>query len=140
MTMIRWRLVEELGCDYTFGYVTKSRRIKLGLPKSHVNDAFVIAGGSNQTRVGSYTIKQVRKCNRKLYKGPRSAIKNTAPRIVLGFQRYDKVEYKNIKCFVFGRRLRGYFELRKLDGIKVHSSAKVTDIKLLESSRTMLIN
>jgi len=50
MTMIRWRLVEELGCDYTFGYVTKSRRIELGLSKSHVNDAFVIAGGTNQVR------------------------------------------------------------------------------------------
>ena len=140
MTMIRWRLVEELGCDYTFGYVTKSRRIELGLPKSHVNDAFVIAGGSNQTRVGSYVVNQVRKCNRKLYKGSRSHIKNTAPKFVFGFQRYDKVEYKGIVCFIFGRRLRGYFQLKKIDGVKVHSSAKVTDIKLLESSRTMLIN
>jgi len=139
MTMIRWRLVQELGCDYTFGYVTKSRRIELGLPKSHVNDAFVIAGGSNQTRVGSYTIKQVRKSNRKLHKGPRSAIKNTAPRLVLGFQRYDKVEYKGVVCFVFGRRTTGYFDLKKIDGVKVHSSANYKKLKLLEPARTMLI-
>jgi hypothetical protein len=45
---IRWRLVEHLGAENTYGYVTKYERNKLGLEKSHVNDAFVIAGGTNQ--------------------------------------------------------------------------------------------
>jgi hypothetical protein len=139
MTMIRWRLVEELGCDYTFGYVTKSRRIELGLPKSHVNDAFVIAGGSNQIRTNPYTMKQVRKSNRKLYKGSRSHIKNTAPRFVKGFQRYDKVMYNGIKCFVFGRRLSGYFDLKKIDGTSVSQNASYKKIKLIESTRTVLM-
>jgi hypothetical protein len=109
----------------TYGYLTKQKRIGLGLPKSHVNDAFVIAGGTIQSRNSVYYfIKQVRKCNRKLYKGIRSHIRNTAERFVKGFQRFDKVRWRGIECFVFGRRKTGYFDLRKLDGTKVHSSVK----------------
>ena len=61
----------------------------------------------------------------------RSHIKNTAARIIHGFQRYDKVLWNKIECFVFGRRKTGYFELRKLDGIKIHASAKIKDLTLL---------
>ena len=139
MTLIRKRLIEEIGSEITYGYITKAKRIELGLSKSHVNDAFVISGGTDQTRCNPLVIKQVRSCNRKLHKGPRSAIKNTAPRFVFGFQRYDKVEYKGITCFIFGRRVSGYFELRKLDGTKVSSNASYKKIKLIESARTMLI-
>ena len=124
----------------TYGYITKAKRIELELPKSHVNDAFVISGGTDQIRCDPLIIKQVRNCNRKLHKGPRSAVKNTAPRFVFGFQRYDKVEYQGIVCFIFGRRVTGYFELRKLDGAKVSSSANYKKIKLIESARTLLIN
>lgn len=41
-----------------------------------------------------------------MFKGDRSHIRN------------------NIECFVFGRRNTGYFDLRHLDGTKVHASAK----------------
>jgi len=47
---IRWKIVEQLGAEYTYGYITKYHRKKLGLEKSHVNDAFVIADGTNQER------------------------------------------------------------------------------------------
>jgi hypothetical protein len=50
MTIVRWRMVNALACNHTYGYITKTRRIDLKLPKSHANDAFVIAGGSTQTR------------------------------------------------------------------------------------------
>ena len=139
------KIVEELkkkfdNVEITYGYITKSKRIKLGISKTHNNDAFVIAGGTfTQKRSQSYLIKQVRKQNRKLYKGIRSHIKNTADRFIKGFQRYDKVEYKGIECFVFGRRSTGYFDVRKLDGEKVHSSIKYTELKLLEKFKTMLI-
>ena len=123
----------------TYGYLTKQKRIELGLLKSHINDAFVIANGTNQIRnLVYYFIKQVRKCNRKLYKGIRSHIRNTAERFIKGFQRFDKVCWKGIECFIFGRRKTGYFSLRKLDGTKVHDNARVKDIKLLESFRTLL--
>jgi hypothetical protein len=125
---------------HTYGYITKFDRIALGLDKSHNTDAFVIAGGTMQERSSvSPLIKQVRKCNRKLFKGERSHIKNTAARFIHGFQRFDKVLWNNIECFVFGRRKIGYFELRKLDGTKIHASAKAKELTLVESSNTFLI-
>lgn len=139
MTMVRWRLVDQLECKTTYGYVTKHNRILLGLPKSHANDAFVIASRIDRSRSQSYQIKQVRKQNRKLFKGSHSGVRNTAARFIIGFQRYDKVSWKGQECFVFGRRTTGYFDIRLLDGTKVHASAKAKDCKLLESSSTWLI-
>ena len=145
MSMVRWKLVNVLKdagniVYHTYGYITKFDRIALGLEKSHSTDAFVIAGGTMQERSVTYLIKQVRKCNRKLFKGDRSHIKNTAPRLILGFQRYDKVLWNKIECFVFGRRKTGYFELRTLEGTKIHASAKAKDLKLLETANTFLIS
>jgi hypothetical protein len=146
MSTVRWMLVNRLrlsgnAVDHTYGYITKSNRIMLGIEKSHINDAFVIAGGTMQERssVNYYLIQQVRKCNRKLFKGDRSHIKNTAPRFIHGFQRYDKVLWNDIECFVFGRRKTGYFDLRHLDGAKVYASAKAKELTLLETANTFLI-
>ncbi len=68
MTTVRWRLVNELGCQYTYGYITKNLRIKRGIGKSHSNDAFVIAGGTNQIRHEPYKVEQIRRNNRSLTK------------------------------------------------------------------------
>ena len=146
MSIVRWKLVNMLKdagnvVIHTYGYITKFDRIALGLEKSHSTDAFVIAGGTFQKRSSlSFLIQQVRKCNRKLFKGDRSHIKNTAPRFILGFQRFDKVLWNNIECFVFGRRKTGYSELRKLDGTKIHASAKAKELTLIETSKTLLIS
>jgi hypothetical protein len=136
MSMVRWRLVNETGSDHTYGYLTKSGRIALGLVKSHTNDAFVIAGGTTQGRSEQLAVKQVRKCNRKLFKGVRSHIANTAPRLVHGFQRFDKVSFQGRECFVFGRRANGYFDLRDIAGNRVHASAPARRLRLLERSRS----
>jgi len=145
MTTVRWILVDRLKglgfpVEHTYGYVTKAGRKNLGLEKTHANDAFVIAGGTaRQERRGTILQKkQVRKCNRKLFKGSRSHIRNTALRLVKGFARFDKVRYRGVDCFVFGRRSTGYFDLRKLDGEKVHASARWGDLNLLAHSGTML--
>ena len=143
MNTVRWKLVNKLiesgnSVYYTYGYITKSKRIELGLAKSHSNDAFIIAGGNTQQKTGGYLIQQVRKCNRKLFKGNRSHIRNTANRFIMGFQRYDKVLWKGIECFVFGRRKTGYFDIRMLNGHKLSSSAKAKDLKLLENFKTLL--
>jgi hypothetical protein len=143
--MVRWMLVNKLRemgnvVTHTYGYITKSRRVDLGLPKSHINDAFVIAGGDKQKRLPvRYLIKQVRKCNRKLFKGDRSHIRNTADRFIKGFQRFDKVLWKGIECFVFGRRTTGYFDLRMVDGTKIHPSVSYKQISLIERAKTLLI-
>jgi hypothetical protein len=86
-----------------------------------------------------YLIKQVRKCNRKLFKGDRSHIRNTADRFIKGFQRFDKVLWKGIECFVFGRRTTGYFDLRMVDGTKIHPSVSYKQISLIERAKTLLI-
>ncbi|MBA3533288.1 MAG: HNH endonuclease [Ardenticatenales bacterium] len=66
MSTVRWRLVEAVGAKATYGYLTKSRRIELALPKSHATDAFVIAGGSTQIRAEPLLLEQVRRNRRAL--------------------------------------------------------------------------
>ena len=68
MSMVRWRLVNLLNCNHSYGYATKSKRIALGLDKSHANDAFVIAGGEKQKRAKAIIFKQIRRNNRSLEK------------------------------------------------------------------------
>jgi N6-L-threonylcarbamoyladenine synthase len=138
MSLVKTKLVAQLDCDSCFGYETKFRRHQLGLDKTHGNDAFVISGGREQPRVPVVELKRVRKQNRKLYKGSHSSVRNTATRFVRGFQRYDKVLYRGIECFVFGRRVTGYFDLRTLSGTKIHGSARADACRLLESAGTWL--
>ena len=68
MSQVRWRLVNQLGCERTYGYITKAKRVVLNLEKSHSNDAFVIADGSNQSRIEPIKLEQVRRNNRALEK------------------------------------------------------------------------
>ena len=144
MSTIRWMLIEDLKkiCDNvvsTYGYITKSNRIDLELEKTHRNDAFVIAGGTTEERCKkAYLIKQVRKQNRKLFKGIRSHLRNTASRFIKGFQRFDKVEFESKECFIWGRRSSGYFDLRKLNGQVIHKSANAKKLKLIKSFSTFL--
>jgi N6-L-threonylcarbamoyladenine synthase len=144
MNLVRWKMIAMLKTIFnnvqpTFGYITSIRRRKYGVLKSHTNDAFIIAEGTTQERGREYLIKQVRRCNRKLFNGKRSHVKNIAPRFIGGFQRYDKVSYDGIECFIMGRRITGFFELRKLDGTKISSCANIKKIKLLESFKTFLV-
>jgi len=66
MSIIRWKFKQALNCNITFGNITFVNRNKLELEKSHINDAFVIAGGEHQLRTKSYQVSQRRKNNRRL--------------------------------------------------------------------------
>jgi len=72
MTIVRWRLTNELYAKHTYGYITKSGRIALKLDKTHYaprlrgDDAFVIAGGSTAKRAAPILMGQKRRNNRKL--------------------------------------------------------------------------
>ncbi len=68
MSTVRWRLVNTLDCHHTYGYLTKMKRKKLELPKSHANDAFVIANGTTQKRANPIVFEQIRRNNRSLQK------------------------------------------------------------------------
>ena len=68
MSTVRWRLINHFDAVNMYGYQTKSARIKMGLEKSHHNDAFVIACGTTQQRAQPTYIKQRRRNNRSLEK------------------------------------------------------------------------
>jgi len=139
MNIIRWKLVNMLGCGWTYGSITKYWRTKLGIEKSHVNDAFVIAGGTGQERAGYvYKGKQVRRQNRSLFKanllkGGRR--KRNTVKEVKGFRRFDKVMYGKAKCYIFGLRSSGHFNLKTIDGEKVSDSVSYKKLTLVERAR-----
>ncbi|GBE55506.1 CRISPR-associated endonuclease Cas9 [archaeon BMS3Bbin15] len=70
--VISWTYITYFSCKHefshnlTYGYITKHDRIKLDIEKSHVNDAFVIAGGTTQNRAKSYELTQTRRNNRSI--------------------------------------------------------------------------
>jgi len=147
MNIMRWFLWDKLKELYpnsklTYGYITKNTRIKNGLEKSHRTDARCISGNSLAEPLDHwYFYKQVRCQNRQLHKvNPKRGIRraNKAPRYVYGYQLFDEVEYQNEPCFVFGRRSSGYFDLRKLDGTKISTSANYKKLKLLSKASILL--
>ena len=94
MTTVRWKIVNALGCEHTYGYTTKHNRIKQGIAKSHANDAFIVAGGTTQERCEPYITKQVKRNNRSIQvnrKGFAPAIR----RQHYSLQYWDIVKYNN---------------------------------------------
>lgn len=147
MGIMRWSVYNRFKDLYsnvslTYGYITKNTRIRNSLEKSHIVDARCISGNPLAKPDDSYYyFKQVRKQNRQLHKAnPKKGIRqaNKAPKLVYGYQLFDKVLYEGQECFIFGRRSSGYFDLRKLDGTKVHASASYKKLQLLERANTLL--
>ena len=95
MSIVRKRLLEHYpNAIETFGYVTKENRHLLGLEKTHANDAFVIAGGTNQERseVQQWAFK--RKNNRKLQIS-RRGFKRAVRKRRYSIQPKDLVEFEH---------------------------------------------
>ena len=143
----------ELEISNTYGYLTKHKRISLGLPKSHCNDAlpkshcndaYCIAGNLEALRCDVvFYQKQTRKHNRQIHKltilkgGIRK--RNQAPYEIHGYRLFDKVLCNGVVCFIFGRRKTGYFDVRKLNGERVSASISYKKLRLLEKRKTYLI-
>ncbi|MBR0480963.1 MAG: HNH endonuclease [Firmicutes bacterium] len=149
MGIMRWAFYQRLKETYpgmvtmTFGYLTKNARIGNGLEKTHAVDARCISGHPCVEPLGYwYFQKKVRCHNRQLHKanilkgGVRKS--NQAPKEVYGFRLFDRVMYNGQECFIFGRRTSGYFDIRLLDGTKVHPAVSYKKLKLLEHSNTTL--
>ena len=151
------RLQSELSVQVaeTKGYITKYTRTELlKLDKTHTNDALAIAQGEKGFRVEKstsipqsdyiYHIRPIRHHNRQLHKAtilPGGVRKrNQAPRYVQGFRLFDKVSYLGKECFVWGRRSKGNFLLKLLDGTKVKDGVGYKHIRLLERSTSYLIS
>ncbi len=124
----------------TFGYLTKLKRTAQDLPKSHLNDAFVIAGANGQQRAAvSYLGVFARRQNRKLFKGVRSHIRNTSPQ-ARGWRRGDRVRLPDgTKGFIYGLRSSGYFDVRRLNGQVLSHSISWKKLQRLEGARTLRI-
>lgn len=148
MSIMRWTFYERLKQMYenvfmTYGYLTKDTRIRCGLPKDHFIDARCISRNAKAKPLGYvFYMKKVRRHNRQIHKANflKGGIKklNQAPYEVKGFRLFDKVEFDNKKCFVFGRRSSGYFDLRTLDGSSVHKSASYKKLKLISKKQGYL--
>lgn len=63
---------------------------------------------------------------------------NQAPYLVKGFRIFDKVKYNGIECFIYGRRLRGYFDLRSIEGNVVSDYASYKKLRLLEIRKSYI--
>jgi hypothetical protein len=107
-------------------------------------DARCISGNPTAAPPDEYFLgRKVRRHNRQLHKmtigkgGKRKS--NQAPKYVHGFQLFDKVRYGKVECFVFGRRVRGYFSVRLVDGTVVSSGVPCKRLSLLEKRKTILV-
>ncbi len=149
MGIMRWEFYKRLkelyqNVSMTFGYITKNRRITHNLPKEHYIDAYCITGNLDAERLEYYFYqKHVRKTNRQIHKA--NILKggkkknNQAPKYVHGFKLFDKVKYDGDLYYIFGRRTNGYFDIRKLDKIKVNNgSISYKKLKSIEESKNVL--
>jgi len=149
MGIVRWRIYEQAKASFpdvhlTYGYITKHTRITNELNKSHLIDARCISGNPLASSDGTWhLVKLVRRNNRQLHKatirkgGKRQ--RNTAPKYVHGFRLFDCVCYQGKICFVFGRRSSGYFDLRLLDGTKVHASVNCKKLYVVQKASALLV-
>lgn len=148
MGIMKWRLYEELRSRYdrvsmTFGYITKHNRIKYGIEKSHVSDAFVISMNINAKRIERQYLKRlIRRHNRqmhkmKILKGGKKK-NNQASFEVFGFRLFDKVLYNNKIFFVYGRRKSGSFNIRDFNGENSKDVSR-KNFKLIRGKRHPII-
>ena len=82
-----------------------------------------------------YVVIQLHKLN--TLKGGRRK-KNQAAYEVKGFRLFDKVRCDGQIGFIFGRRSRGYFDVRRLDGTRISACAKYNKLRLLQKRKSYL--
>ena len=149
MGIVRKSFYKQLSSKYanvsiTYGYITKKTRIENKLEKTHRVDARCISGNPLSKPPKYWYFIQKKRCqNRQIHKanilkGGKKKL-NQAEYIVKGFRLFDKVRYQDEDYFIFGRRNRGYFDVRKLDGTKVNKgSLSYKKLKLIETKKTIL--
>ena len=150
MGIMRWTLLERLKqanpnieVVNTYGYLTKNKRIELNLAKEHYNDAYCIARNLNaQPLETCLYLKKIRRHNRQIHqfnfiKGHKRK-RNQTDHMVGGFCLFDKVKFEGQECFMTGRRKSGYFVLKTLSGQKIHNSASMRKLVLVERANGYL--
>ena len=154
MGIMRWKLYDELKLRYdnvsmTFGYITKYKRIKLGLDKEHYNDAYCICGNLAAKMLSAHHfIRFIPRHSRVLHiqKFSKGGVRRSAsaPYWLNGgkpsksgamFTMFDKVKFNGIVCFISGSS-NGYAALRDINWNKIDGCKTVVTVnKLLLISR-----
>ncbi len=128
MNIVRWKLVNELNCGYTFGHITKKNRIEQSLEKTHYNDAFIIAGGKDQ--------KKCRPINTIINRRNNRSVQTNRKRYGVSIRRHkyplspgDLVKYKGGSFKVKGMFNYGkWVRMENVDGDTVNSNVKKTEL------------
>jgi N6-L-threonylcarbamoyladenine synthase len=154
MGIMRWKLYDELKLRYdnvsmTFGYITKYKRIKLGLDKEHYNDAYCICGNLAAKMLSTHHfIRFIPRHSRVLHmqKFSKGGVRRSASasywlnggkpsKYGIRFTRFDKVNFNGITCFISGSS-KGFAVLRDINWNKVNCcKTTVTVNKLALISR-----
>ena len=120
----------------TFGYITKRNRLRLGLEKTHYNDAIAIINPDKVEQTQSYFEFVCKPKGRyQLSKGVRSEQLNI-PRKIKGFDVGDFVLCKKngiLTGYIKGKMSTGYFVLSDLNG---NTIVKCTSHKYLEKKKS----
>jgi len=142
-------LLAELHKDFTvevtFGATTKYYRNQLGLPKSQINDALVIASeGKSFEMPNRYILeRQVKKRYPHDYISPpkkgEPIVKYRRRKEMFGFRLWDKVKCNHAKLgevvgYVQGRRSSGSFAIASLDGELLIGGISYKKLNLLQSA------
>jgi hypothetical protein len=119
----------------TFGYVTKANRYKHGIEKTHSNDAFVIADGSNQERGTEQKIIFKRKNNRSIQLN-RNGYAPSIRKQMYSIQPNDLVEWSGKTYISKGCHNKGA-RVMILDGIK-RLSKSIKQITLIYQNKGVI--
>ena len=152
MNIMRWVVYEQAKAEFenvhlTYGYVTKHTRIKNGIEKTHCADAFCISRNVKAVRLGSYLkcsclarhTRTLHVCNPKKGGIRRSAVASHW----IGksrLQKYDSVEWKGVRCFIFGST-HGRPIVRDIDGKQIALTPYVNyrTLKFIKRNKGFLI-
>lgn len=124
MNIIRSRLLRVYpDAIETFGFITKTNRENLNLPKDHFIDACVISSGGKEFTPSDtiYQKRRVSKGDYQLTKGVRG--EQTIPMgKIQGFRKFDKVKYFGQEYFIKGRMSSGFAILMDIFNNKIDFS------------------
>ena len=134
MSILRKYLIESLrktynNVSYTYGYEIKSKRIANRLAKDHNVDP---------------AAKKVRCHNRQIHKfktlkgGIRKL--NQSPYMIHGFRLFDKVRINNQTGFIYGRRQRGSYLVKDIDGNIISSGISYKKLSLIEKRKGWIVD
>jgi len=127
MSIINKRFINDIkDLEVTYGNITFVNRNKLGLEKSHINDAFIISGGTNQIRVKPFKIVQKHRNNRVLQvnrKGFKPSIRKRRSIIQpLDLFWVDKIKYRCKGMYSYGKSIlygdmkkKEYFNTKRIE-------------------------